>query len=89
MEDIKIEISQRIISYMIEQADFRLEDITINVSGEHVVTDISLSIVSGHRFPISGFPRALMQKPPANRRLFREISLCCVLQLLISYFDHS
>lgn len=74
-EDTKIEISQRTISYMIEQADFRLGDITINVSGEHMITDISLSILSGHSFPISGFPRALMQRPPPNRRLFREISL--------------
>lgn len=82
MEGINIEISQRIISYMIEQANFRLADITINVSGEHMITDINLSVVSGHRFPISGFPRALIQIPPPIRRLFREISLCVFFNCL-------
>lgn len=71
-EKKKIEISQRIISHMTKQADFRLDDIIINVSGEEVITDIDLSIVSGHKFPISGFPRALLQKSPKSRRLFKR-----------------
>ena len=83
-EEKRIEIPQRVISFMIEQADFRLENIIINVPGEQVITDIDLSVVSGHTFPISGFPRALMQKSSPIRKLCREISLCPVLQLLIS-----
>lgn len=80
-----VAISQRVTSYMVEQADFRLADVTISVSGEHAMTNIDLSVVSGHRFPISGFPRALMQKPPPRKLRLRDFS-CFVLQLLISYF---
>lgn len=74
----KIKISRDIISYMIEEASFRLADITINISGEDVMTNIDLSVVSGHRFPISGFPRALMEKPPPICKLIlRDFSSHC------------
>lgn len=69
-EEIVVAISQRMTSYMVEQADFRLaDDVIINVPGEHAMTNIDLSVVSGHRFPISGFPRALMQKSSPIRKL--------------------
>lgn len=68
-----VAISQHITSYMVEQADFRLADINIHVSGEHTMTNIDLSVVFGHRFPISGFLRALMQNsPPIVKLLLRE-----------------
>ena len=71
VEDILIlcrKMSQSIQFEMLrEQADFRLE-IIINVLGEQVITDIDLSVVSGHTFLISGFPRALMQKPSPIRK---------------------
>ena len=64
-EEGVIAISQNVTSHMVEQADFRLAgDVTINVSGEHAITNIDLSVVPGQRYPISGFPRALMQKSP-------------------------
>lgn len=65
-------ISQRVTSYMVDRADFRLSDVTINVSGEHAMTNIDLCVVSGYRFPISGFPRALMQKSSPIRKLIFE-----------------
>ena len=77
-EEKKIKISRDIISNMTEEASFRLADITINISGEDVMTNIDLSVVSGHRFPISGFPRALMEKPsPICKLILRYFSSHC------------
>lgn len=77
-EERKIKISRSTTSYMMEQGSFRLADITINVSAENVITNIDLSVVSGHRFPISGFPRALMQQPPPICKLIlRNFSCLC------------
>lgn len=90
MGEETVAISQRVTSSMVEQADFRLADVTISVSGEHAMTNIDLSVVSGHRFPISGFPRALMQKsPPIRKLILKDFSWLCSSTAYIILFAHS
>lgn len=88
MEEEVITISQQVTSHMVEQADFRLAtDVTINVSGEHAMTNIDLSVLDGQRFPISGFPRALMQKSPPIRKFDILRNFFSLLGLLFVFFQ--
>lgn len=55
-------IKQSLMQAMITSATFKIETEKILVSDEAAITTITLSLINGEVFPISGFPRALLAK---------------------------
>jgi hypothetical protein len=66
-----LDISQNIITQMINNAEFSLNEIYISVVGEQVATSIEIALTANHKYSISGFPRALMLEPPVRREYQR------------------
>ena len=54
-------ISSAVIERMIRKGQFKMSKINVDLSHKLVTTEIALSVGPGIRFPISKFPRSLLQ----------------------------